>query len=142
MATRRIMSYRDLEIWKSARRLVVAIHKMTLEKLPKFEMYEEASQVRRSSKSISSNIVEGFGRRRYKNDYIKFITYALASCDETIDHLEILSETGSLTDKALFDDLSKQYDLLGKRINNFLKAVIRDHLAPADVIGQQILDGE
>jgi len=142
MATRRIMSYRDLEIWKTARHLVVAIHKMTLEKLPNFEMYEQGSQIRRSSKSISSNIVEGFGRRRYKNDYIKFITYALASCDETIDHLEILSETGSLTDKALFDDLSKQYDLLGKRINNFLKAVIRDHLAPADVIGQQILDGE
>jgi four helix bundle protein len=136
------MSHRDLEIWKTARHLVVAIHKMTLEKLPNFEMYEQGSQIRRSSKSISSNIVEGFGRRRYKNDYIKFITYAVASCDETIDHLEILSETGSLTDKALFDDLSKQYDLLGKRINNFLKAVIRDHLAPADVIGQQILDGE
>jgi four helix bundle protein len=136
------MSHRDLEIWKTARHLVVAIHKMTLEKLPNFEMYEQGSQIRRSSKSISSNIVEGFGRRRYKNDYIKFITYAVASCDETIDHLEILSETGSLTDKALFDDLSKQYDLLGKRINNFLKVVIRDHLAPADVIGQQILDGE
>jgi four helix bundle protein len=55
-------------------------------KLPKFEMYETGSQIRRSSKSVRSNIVEGYGRRRYRNDYIRFITYALASNDETTDH--------------------------------------------------------
>ena len=37
------------------------------------EMYEEGLQIRRSSKSVSSNIVEGFGRRRYQADYIKFL---------------------------------------------------------------------
>ena len=36
---------------------------MTLDNLPKFEMYEEGSQIRRSSKAVASNIVEGFGRR-------------------------------------------------------------------------------
>ena len=41
--------YRDLKIWKPARELAVVVHKMTLEKLPKFEMYEEGSQVRPSS---------------------------------------------------------------------------------------------
>src|SRR6267142_1582705 len=102
---RKLASYRDLEIWRMARELAILVHRMTLERLPKFEMYEEGSQIRRSCKSISSNLVEGFGRRRYKNDYIKFLTYALASCDETIDHLEILKETGSLLDKALFDNL-------------------------------------
>jgi four helix bundle protein len=58
-------------------------------------MYEEGSQIRRSSKSVKSNIVEGYGRRRYKQEYIKFITYALASNDETLDHLETLFETVS-----------------------------------------------
>ncbi|MGH7453627.1 MAG: four helix bundle protein [bacterium] len=138
MAQKKVQSYRDLEIWKMARELVVTVHKMTLEKLPKFEMYEEGSQIRRSSKSISSNIVEGYGRRRYKNDYIKFLTYALASCDETRDHLEILFETGSLADKTCFDDLRQRYDILGRKINNFLQAVIAEHLAPKDQIGQQI----
>ena len=84
---RKLARYRDLEIWKMARELAALVHKMSLEKLPKFEMYEEDSQIRRSAKSVSSNLVEGFGRRSYKNDYIKFLTYALASCDETIDHL-------------------------------------------------------
>ncbi|MEX1138429.1 MAG: four helix bundle protein [Bacteroidota bacterium] len=36
--------------------------------LPSFERYEEGSQIRRPSKSISSNIVEGFALRKYKND--------------------------------------------------------------------------
>lgn len=89
-------SYRDLEIFVLAKELAVKVHKATLNGLPKFEMYEEGSQVRRSSKSIVSNIVEGYGSRRYKNDFILFLTYAVASCDETKAHLELLCETGSL----------------------------------------------
>jgi len=142
MDEKKIRSYRDLKIWKLARELIVVVHKMTLEKLPKFEMYEEGSQIRRSSKSISSNIVEGYGRRRYKNDYIKFLTYALASCDETRDHIEILFETGSLADKNIFEDLIKRYDILGRSINSFLQGVIAEHLAPKDQIGQQIFADE
>ncbi len=60
------MSYRNLEIWQLARELVIEIHKMSVTKLPSFELYEEGSQIRRSVKSVKSNIVEGYGRRRYK----------------------------------------------------------------------------
>ncbi len=63
-------SYRDLDIYNESRKLAVEIHKLSLG-LPKLELYEEGSQVRRSSKSVTSNIVEGYGRRRYKADYIK-----------------------------------------------------------------------
>ena len=73
--------------------MVIGIHRMTLEELPQFEMYEEGSQVRRSSKS---NIVEGYGRKRYKQDYVKYLTYAHGSVDETKDHLETLHETCTL----------------------------------------------
>ena len=78
-----------------SRGLVADVHKMSLARLPKFEMFEEGTQIRRSMKSIRSNIVEGYGRRRYKAEFIHFLTYAQASCDETIDHLKILFETGS-----------------------------------------------
>src|SRR5947199_10548344 len=116
------MSYRNLEIWKLARELTSDIHKMSLSKLPKFEMYEEGTQIRRSMKSVRSNIVEGYGRRRYKQEFIKFLIYAQSSCDETTDHLEILFETGSLSDEKLFSDLFKRLDLLGKKINSFTQA--------------------
>ena len=101
------MSYKKMEIWKIARDVSVDIHSMTLYSLPKFEMYEEGSQIRRSSKSIRSNIVEGYGRRYYKQDFIRFLIYSHASCDETIDHLEILYETKSLKDDELFNNLNQ-----------------------------------
>ncbi len=122
------MSYKNLEIWQLAKEIVIEIHKMSLE-LPKFEMYEEGSQIRRSSKSVKSNLVEGYGRRNYKNEYIRFITFALASNDETIDHLETLYETESLKDKKLFDDLHNKLEILGKKINRFLQSVQKEHLS-------------
>ena len=68
-------SYRDLQVYQLAHNLSITIHAMTMN-LPKFELYEEGSQIRRSSKSIAANIVEGFGRRRYKNEFIRFLVYA------------------------------------------------------------------
>jgi four helix bundle protein len=122
-----IMSYRNLEIWKLARILVADIHKMSLTKLPKFEMYEAGAQIRRSMNSIRSNIVEGYGRRRYKQEFIHFLTYSQASCDETIDHLEILFETGSLADEPLFKAIFKKLDELGRKINAFTQSVEAGH---------------
>lgn len=119
------MSYKNLEIWQESRKIVADIHKMALEKLPKFEMYEEGSQIRKSSKSVKSTIVEGYGRRRYKPEYIRFLTFAIASNDETIDHLETLYETGSLRDKELFQNLHDRIEILGKKLNNFIKSVER-----------------
>ena len=120
------MSYKDLEIWQEARSLVIDIHKMTLEKLPKFELYEEGGQIRKSSKSVKSTIVEGYGRRRYQQEYIRFLTYAIASNDETIDHLETLYETDSLKNKELYENLHDRIEILGKKLNKFIQAIGRD----------------
>ncbi|MEO6489529.1 MAG: four helix bundle protein [Ferruginibacter sp.] len=120
------MSYKKLAIWQLARELSIDIHKMTLT-LPKFEQFEEAQQIRRSAKTVRSCIVEGYGRRRYKADFIKFLIYSLSSNDETIDHLEILFDTGSLTDRVLFETLHDKLILLGKRLNNFIQAVEHSH---------------
>jgi len=123
------MSYRKLEIWQIARKLVIDIHKMTLCKLPKFEMFEEGRQIRKSIKSVKSTIVEGYGRRRYKQEFIRFLIYAIASNDETTDHLETLFETESLTDQELYHDLSERLDKLGKKLNLFIKSVSKSHIS-------------
>jgi four helix bundle protein len=72
------MSYKKLEIWQLVRELVIDIHKMTLNKLPKFEMFEEGSQIRSSVKSVKSTIVEGYGRRKYKQEFLRFLNYAIS----------------------------------------------------------------
>ena len=119
------MSYKNLEIWQEARKIAIDIHLMTLKKLPGFEMYEEGRQIRKSSKSVKSTIVEGYGRRKYQQDYLRFLTYAIASNDETIDHLENLFETASLTDSALYEKLHSRIEILGKKLNNFIKSIER-----------------
>jgi four helix bundle protein len=115
-------SYRELDIYNDSKRFAIEVHKMSL-KLPKFELYEEGSQVRRSSKSVTVIIVEGYGRKRYKAEFIKYLIYSQAECDETIVHLDFLFETGSLPDKTKYEDLRSKYDLLSKRINKFIQWV-------------------
>jgi len=121
------MNYCNLEVWQLARELVIAIHQMTLTKLPKFEMFEEGSQIRRAIKSVKSNIVEGYGRRRYKQEFIRFIDFALASCDESADHLDTLVATKSLTDQAIIGSLTRGIDKLGRKLNLFLQSIERSH---------------
>jgi len=121
-------SYKDLKIYQQAKMLAIKVHEMTM-RLPKFEMYEEGSQVRRSSKSVVSNIVEGFGRRAYKQEFIRFLIFAHSSCNETKEHIEILFATKSLPDTNLYGELLEGYDELGKMIGGFIKSVENTHLS-------------
>ena len=76
------MSYQNLQVYHRAHALGLACHQLSLS-LPKFELYESGSQLRRASKSVSANIVEGYGRKQYPADYLRFLVIALASNDET-----------------------------------------------------------
>ena len=110
-------SYRDLNIYNDAHQLAVKIHKLSL-LFPKFELYEEGSQIRRSSKAISAAIVEGYGRKKYKADFLRFLIYAQSECDETVEHLDFLFETGSSGDMEKYEILRSGYLKLSKQINS------------------------
>ena len=75
----------DLDIYKISYKLAIKIHKLTLN-FPNIEQYSGlADQLRRSSKSITANIVEGFGKNPYyKGEFKRMLVYAIGSCDETI----------------------------------------------------------
>jgi len=121
--------YEKLEIYKLSKKLAIRVHEMSL-RLPKFEMYEEGSQIRRSSKSIPSNIVEGYCLRRHKNEFFQYLHGSFGSCEETTHHLKMLYETKSLIDKETYDFLIEKYDHLGRIIFRFIESVISDHLQP------------
>ncbi|WP_312344835.1 four helix bundle protein [Chryseobacterium binzhouense] len=115
------MSYRNLDIYKMAFDLFPKVHKASFF-LPKYELYELGSQLRRSADSVVTNIVEGYGRSIYKNEYYRFLVFSHASNDETINHLEkimVLYPEFSTE----FEVLKHQYDLLGGKINNYKKWV-------------------
>ena len=113
-------SYRDLDIYKNAHRLAIEVYEMSLS-LPKYELYETGSQIRRASKSISHNIVEGYGRKKYKNDFIKFLIYAQSSCDEVNDQIDYINEIHKKENP--LTRLKEEYKTLGKQINKFIQYV-------------------
>jgi four helix bundle protein len=89
--------------------------------LPKYELYEQGSQVRRSSKSIKDNIAEGFGRRMYKDEFVRFLVFAHSSCDEAISQLTMINEI-YFENKDL-NSFLEEYEVLGAKINKFIQYV-------------------
>ena len=76
--------------------------------------------------SPSANIVEGYGRRRYKAELIRFLVYAHASCDESIEWLAYLMDIYS----DLTDDINPVLDLAnntGGKLNRFIESVELHH---------------
>lgn len=112
-------SYKDLDIYNLAFEYAIEVHKLSL-LFPNYENYELGSQLRRSSKSIAANIVEGYGRRKYKNDFIKFLVYAHASLLETISHLEMCNNLYNIEN---VNELIQKYDQLGAKIFTFTQYV-------------------
>lgn len=114
-------SYKDLDIYKISLDLFLKVHPNSL-KLPKHELYELGSQLRRSSDSIVSNIIEGYGRRRYKSDFIRFLVFSHSSCLETIGHIQKKSILyPESTD--IFEPYINEYENLGGKIFNFISYV-------------------
>ena len=115
-------SYTDLEVYQESFSLFIATHKFTLS-LPKYELYEQGSQLRRSADSVNSNIVEGYGRKAYKKDFLRFLTYSRASNDETINHLKkIAAVYPQFKEEAT--RLEQRYQKLGARLYGFYSYVL------------------
>ena len=91
-----------------------------------FEQYAIGSQLRRSSKSVSANIVGGFGRRRYKSEFLRFLVFAHSSCNETIAWMEYINDCYHNLDKRAEEILGK-LDALGRKLNSFIRAVEKAH---------------
>ena len=78
-------SFTELEVWKKMRELKKAIEKI-VRTFPSEEKYCLTFQLRKSSRSVNSNIAEGHGRYKYP-DRIHFCIMARGSLSETHNHL-------------------------------------------------------
>jgi len=114
-------SYQDLEVYQIAFELFIEVHQFS-QRLPKFEMYELGGQIRRSSDSVVTNIVEGYGRKNYKQEFIRFLYFSHASNLETICHLNKLLRLYPSNSQKIIE-LEKKYNVLGIRIYNLISYV-------------------
>ena len=72
--------------------------------------------------------MEGYGRRNYKPEFLRYLTFALTECNETILHLEFLFETESLKHELTYKELFEEYQQLSKMLNAFFQWVEKNWL--------------
>src|SRR6266581_9359718 len=83
-------SFEDLEVYKAAREFRKAMYKVA-RRLPDFEKFGLASQIRRAAISLTNNLAEGHGRWHFL-DHIKFVLQARGSLQELIDDLNVCED--------------------------------------------------
>jgi four helix bundle protein len=103
--------------YKEARSLRVFISDL-VKKLPPDEKYMLVRQAIRSSRSITANIAEGYGRFTY-TDTRNFFIMARGSTTETMEHLFTASDEKYISDEVLKNGIEK-CELVLKLINGYI----------------------
>ncbi len=115
-------SYRDLNAWRKAVDLVLAIYQCT-RAFPKDEQYGLVSQLRRAAVSVASNIAEGKGRSSDK-ELVMFLHNALGSLCEIETQLTIANRLGFLPAHD-FGRLDAAASEIAKMLNGLINALKR-----------------
>ncbi|HEX5831586.1 MAG TPA: four helix bundle protein [Gemmatimonadaceae bacterium] len=94
-----LRSYRDLEVWQRAMELLQQCEPIA-QRVPWYERNHLASQLRRASLSVPSNIAEGYGRL-HRGDYLRHLGYAQSSLKEVETILDGSDIRGYATEEQL-----------------------------------------
>ncbi|MBA7511054.1 hypothetical protein ES705_03044 [subsurface metagenome] len=89
--------YKKLKVWEDAHKFTVDIYNIT-KKFPDDEKYGLTSQIRRSSSSIPTNIVEGCGQLD-NGDLIRFLGIAKGSAFETEYQILLAKDLNYITNE-------------------------------------------
>lgn len=111
-------TFEDLEVYQLAREFRKAMYRVAT-RLPDFEKFGLASQIRRAAVSLTNNIAEGHGRYHYL-EQIKFTLNARGSLEELIDDLNVCEDEGYLSNGEI--PPLKQH---GWRVNQLINGYIR-----------------
>ena len=121
----KVISYRELEIWKKGIELVKIVYKIT-ENFPQKEVFGLTNQMRRAVVSIPSNIAEGQARHHTK-EFVQFLYQALGSLAELDTQIIIAKELGYLKVVESGEWFERQIGELQKMIHTLLKKLTTNH---------------
>lgn len=114
-------NFEELKVWQKSHQLVLDIYKVT-KRFPSEEKFSLVDQIKRSSSSIPTNIVEG-NSRKTKKEFIQFLYVSKGSCEETKYHL-LLSRDLNYISNIEYNDLNLKINEISKMISsliNYLK---------------------
>lgn len=109
-----IQSYKDLEVHKKSYDLAMEIFWLS-KNFPQEELYSLTSQVIRSSRSISSNITEGWAKREYEGLFKQHLIHSLGSNAETENWLSFAKDCEYIAEPE-FEQYQKEITPIGKML--------------------------
>ena len=112
--------YKKLKVWEDAHKFTIDIYNIT-KNFPNNEQYGLVSQIRRSTASIPTNIVEGCGQLNNGN-LIRFLGIAKGSAFEVEYQLLLAKDLSYITD-AEYNILVEEVKYIIRRLNNLIKSL-------------------
>ncbi|MHC4071558.1 MAG: four helix bundle protein [Planctomycetota bacterium] len=106
--SKRISSVRELKVYRLAFQAAMEIFEIS-KSFPKEEKYSLTDQVRRASRSICTNLSEGWRNRRYKAVFINKLSDAGQEAAETQTWLEFALACKYI-DRNTFESLDEKYE--------------------------------
>ncbi len=113
-----LRGHRDLKVYQLAYSLAMEIFHES-KAFPKEEKYSLTDQIRRSSRSVASNIAEAFRKRRYPNMFISKLFDSDAEATETQVWLDFSLDCGYLS-KERHEQLVRGYEEVGKMLGSMI----------------------
>jgi len=114
-----IKTHRDLDVYQMAFEAAMRIFELT-KGFPREETYSLTDQIRRSSRSVCSNISEAWRKRRYEAAFVSKLNDAEAEAAETQVWLDFSLKCKYL-DAVVGREVDSAYDnILGKLVNMIL----------------------
>ena len=113
----------NLEVFRKAYQLSLEIHRRTLQ-FPRFEQFETAAQMRRSSKSVCANLVEGLGKNQSPKEKARFIAISIGSNDETRMWLVYSKDLGYLNPNE-YESLERRYGEVGRMLYGLKRSILK-----------------
>ena len=110
----KIRSHKELIVFKSSFELAFQIHHLS-KGFPPEEKFSLTDQIRRSSRSVSTNIAEAFRKRRYPKSFISKLSDSEGEAAETQVWLSFAVAFGYLDEKTT-QELDKKYEQLERQI--------------------------
>ena len=120
----------DLPVYKICRLFRKEISLIVKKHFPKTETYHLSAQILDSSRSITANIAEGFGRFHYQEN-IQFCRQSRGSLTETMEHI-ITAYDDKYIGKEIISEINKNYKECLKQINGYIKYLKDSKLGNSD----------
>lgn len=105
-----IRTYRELRVYQNSFQTAMEIFELT-KTFPPEEKYSMVDQIRRSSRSVCTNIGEAWRKRRYPAHFASKLSDSEAEAEETRVWLEIALHCRYINEET-FDKLDSFYDTI------------------------------